>query len=572
MKNPLLDIPSYIKVFQSFLGIKIYLFFLIVFVAVILDSLAITLTILLIKDFISGEASLSESAIMEFLYNKIPLIEHISIEAAVMSLFLLKAMMTIFASSFSAYLRSELLRGLRSEINLRIDELKFVDFLTEDKGTYSNIMGEQVSKALQSFHFLTLFVSQLGSALLYLTISSFVSYTVTIWMIFVTLVVVILFKRLNLYVRNISREYVTLNETVADKFLQKITNYEYLKGTNSFVPLTIKINNEIRFLSILERKLGFAYAFSNSIKEPAIILILFTVIFVTATFTNLESEALLLCIGLLYRCSNSLFTMQSSWQKSLETIGSMERITSVLKNWCNQVEIKNDRNLKVTVEKINKIEIQDLNITFDAHKNIYKTDLAFTLDRNGIFIVEGQSGSGKSTLIRLLLGLLANTSGTITVNGTQMSQIDLVSYRSRIAYLPQLVPMFSGAIIEYALVNRMQADYAHMSKELPQHFSQLGLNIKNLNEGTDTLSGGQLQRISLVRESLKSADFIILDEPTSALDPNTEVLVSDFLEEESKRKMILLITHSQSLTELLKNKGLVNGLLTLKGIKNDKDN
>ena len=567
MKNPLLDIPSYIKVFQSFLGIKIYVFFLIVFVAVILDSLAITLTILLIKDFISGEASLSESSIIEFLYNKIPLIGHMSIEAAVMSLFLSKAMMTIFASSFSAYLRSELLKGLRSEINLRIDELKFVDFLTEDKGTYSNIMGEQVSKALQSFHFLTLFVSQFGSALLYLSISGFVSYTVTIWMIFVTLVVAILFKRLNLYVRNISRKYVTLNETVTDKFLQKITNYEYLKGTNSFIPLTIKINNDIRFLSILERKLGFAYAFSNSIKEPAIILILFTVIFVTATFTKLESEALLLCIGLLYRCSNSLFTMQSSWQKSLETIGSMERITSVLKNWRNQVEIKNDRNSKAKIDKINKIEIKDLNITFDSHNNIYKTDLGFTLDRNGIFIVEGQSGSGKSTLIRLLLGLLANTSGTITVNGIPMSEIDLVSYRSRIAYLPQLVPMFSGAISEYALVNRMQAEYAHMSKELPQHFAQLGLNLKNLNDGTDTLSGGQLQRISLVRESLKSADFIILDEPTSALDTNTEVLVCDFLQKESKRKKILLITHSQSLTGLLENKGLVNGLLTLKGMK-----
>jgi len=263
--------------------------------------------------------------------------------------------------------------------------------------------------------------------------------------------------------------------------------------------------------------------------------------------------------------------MQSSWQKSLETIGSMERITSVLKNWSNKVEIKNDRNSKIKINKINKIELKDLNITFDAHNNIYKTDLAFTLDRNGVFIVEGQSGSGKSTLIRMLLGLLANTSGTITVNGTAMSQIDLVSYRSRIAYLPQLVPMFSGAINEYALVNRMEAEYAHMSKELPQHFAQLGLNLKNLNDSTDTLSGGQLQRISLVRESLKSADFIILDEPTSALDTNTEVLVCDFLEKESQHKKVLLITHSQSLTERLRNKGLVNGLLTLTGIENAKN-
>ena len=136
----------------------------------------------------------------------------------------------------------------------------------------------------------------------------------------------------------------------------------------------------------------------------------------------------------------------------------------------------------------------------------------------------GESGAGKTTLLNLLTGFCLPTTGMLTVDGRDITKIDLHSYRNFLAVVPQSTILFSGTIrdnITYGVPSISE-------EELQRVISAAGLTdvIASLPQGLDTkagehgdkLSGGQKQRISIARALIRNPQVIILDEATSALD------------------------------------------------------
>ncbi|KAM5356388.1 hypothetical protein ACJ41O_003034 [Fusarium nematophilum] len=160
--------------------------------------------------------------------------------------------------------------------------------------------------------------------------------------------------------------------------------------------------------------------------------------------------------------------------------------------------------------------------------------LNFEIPSGSNVCVVGPSGGGKSTVASLLLRFYNPTSGSITINGQDISGMNIKSLRRRIGMVSQEPVLFSGTIAENIAYGKPQASRF----EIITAARRANCNfISDLPEGLETqvgargsqLSGGQKQRIAIARALLKDPDILILDEATSALDAESETLVNEAL-------------------------------------------
>lgn len=164
----------------------------------------------------------------------------------------------------------------------------------------------------------------------------------------------------------------------------------------------------------------------------------------------------------------------------------------------------------------------------------------------------GGSGAGKSTVLNMIIGFMLPDKGSVLLDGTDMREIDLKSYRSHIAVVPQTSILFSGTIrdnITYGLKNVTDeqirdAVRAACLEELVASLPQ-GIDTR-IGEHGGRLSGGQRQRISIARAIIRDPDVIILDEATSALDTVTEREIQTAIDNLTSTRTTFIVAHRLS--------------------------
>ena len=166
--------------------------------------------------------------------------------------------------------------------------------------------------------------------------------------------------------------------------------------------------------------------------------------------------------------------------------------------------------------------------------------------------VVGPSGSGKSTLVRLTIGFRRPTEGKIFLDGQDMEELDMRSWRKFISVVPQEAILFEGTIRENILFGaddipeeRLEeiltaANVREFVDRLPQ-----GLETR-IGESGARLSGGQRQRLAIARALVRDPRVIFLDEPTSALDVMSEKLVQEAIERLIKGRTTIIVAHRLS--------------------------
>ena len=201
-------------------------------------------------------------------------------------------------------------------------------------------------------------------------------------------------------------------------------------------------------------------------------------------------------------------------------------------------------------------------VTFENVSRVYKSGdhelkaldgVNLSLDEGKFVVILGPSGAGKSTLLNLLGGLDSPTSGTITVDGKDISTLndnELAEYRAaKVGFVFQfynLVPTLT-VYENVALVKEI----APNALDPKQMLEEVGLadHIKNFPA---ELSGGEQQRVSIARALAKNPKILLCDEPTGALDSETGVLVLKLLLSMARNygKTIVIVTHNQNIAKM----------------------
>lgn len=201
-------------------------------------------------------------------------------------------------------------------------------------------------------------------------------------------------------------------------------------------------------------------------------------------------------------------------------------------------------------------------VTFENVSRVYKSgdhelkaldSVNLSLEEGKFVVILGPSGAGKSTLLNLLGGLDSPTSGTITVDGKDISTLndnELAEYRAaKVGFVFQfynLVPTLT-VYENVALVKEI----APNALDPKQMLGEVGLadHIKNFPA---QLSGGEQQRVSIARALAKNPKILLCDEPTGALDSETGVLVLKLLLSMARNygKTIVIVTHNQNIAKM----------------------
>jgi zinc transport system ATP-binding protein len=175
-------------------------------------------------------------------------------------------------------------------------------------------------------------------------------------------------------------------------------------------------------------------------------------------------------------------------------------------------------------------------------------NLSFTLNQGDYLVVKGKNGSGKSTLIKCLLGINEVKSNTIFYD-----QVDITNFKSwtRFGYVSQ---NFDGFNYEFPITVSELLNVSSSKKVTEQDRLALLDKMKIFdiqNQNINSLSGGQLQRVFIVRAMLNSPEVLILDEPTASIDKENKTFFYQTVDELNKQGItVILITHSDEVSNL----------------------
>ena len=208
---------------------------------------------------------------------------------------------------------------------------------------------------------------------------------------------------------------------------------------------------------------------------------------------------------------------------------------------------------EISYTKLQKgVHFNSLTFGYPGHKKLVLKDVNLFLPRGTTLALVGSSGAGKSTLADLLPRFYDPLSGSITIDGKDLRDFDLISVRKRMGIVSQDTFLFNDSIRNNIAYGRQEATedeiitaakranaYEFISK-LPQEFDTL------IGDRGVMLSGGQRQRLAIARALLQNPEILILDEATSALDTVSERLVQSALDDLSRDRTTLVIAHRLS--------------------------
>jgi thiol reductant ABC exporter CydD subunit len=178
------------------------------------------------------------------------------------------------------------------------------------------------------------------------------------------------------------------------------------------------------------------------------------------------------------------------------------------------------------------------------------------LRRGEVVALVGPSGAGKSTVASLLLGLRRPDAGAVTVDGTDLAELDPAAWRRQVAWLPQRPTLFRGSIRDNiamgdpsASISRVQAAAALAGVDAFIGELRSGYDTR-VGEGGRGLSAGEARRVALARALLRQAPLLILDEPTANLDAASADLVARSIRRVAPDRAVLLIEHRPELASM----------------------
>ncbi len=241
---------------------------------------------------------------------------------------------------------------------------------------------------------------------------------------------------------------------------------------------------------------------------------------------------------------SALISMMPTITKGIESINS---IGEILGN--RDIE---DNTGKASIPKLRgEYEFKNVRFQYEEGQELLR-GLNLHVRAGETIAIVGESGSGKTTMLNLVIGFLKAKEGQVLVDGQDIKDIDLHSYRRHIAIVPQNSVLFTGSIrenITYGVQNVTEEKIktALEAARLTEFVTSLPKGVDTrLDEHGANLSGGQRQRLSIARAIIRDPDVIILDEATSALDSISEKEIQHAINNLAHGRTTFIVAHRLS--------------------------
>ncbi len=257
----------------------------------------------------------------------------------------------------------------------------------------------------------------------------------------------------------------------------------------------------------------------------------------------------------------AFFTAMTIAYKPLKSISGLSLVVQGFINSTQVIQTELEREITIKSEKDSvKLENVKGEIAFEGvsfkynnqHEALTLNNISFNIESGKVLAIVGPTGAGKSTIISLLERFYDPISGRITIDGIDISSVDLSSLRQNISLVSQDVQLFNDTIennIKYTKIGATRDEIINAAR-----LANAEEFIEKMPDGYQTivgqsgtkLSGGQKQRIAIARAILYNSPILLLDEATSALDSISEKLIQDALEKFMHNRTTIAIAHRLS--------------------------
>lgn len=249
-------------------------------------------------------------------------------------------------------------------------------------------------------------------------------------------------------------------------------------------------------------------------------------------------------MGYVYNPTSSLLHFNITMQKSLE---AWKRIEEIL-------NLPDDDNHGLDITHIEHLKLNNVSFSYDNSKIVFDT-VSMDFNKGDMVGIIGNSGIGKTTLLKLITGELSPNNGCISINGTELTQYNIYSYRNQLSKIEQEPLLFRDTIMNNIALGKRNASFDEIQNaaclaQIHEFIITLDNSYKTvIDESGKNLSIGQKQRIALARALLKNSSLLLLDEPTSSIDKESEAKLRTVLDNIRQDKTILIVSHKSSILE-----------------------
>lgn len=459
-------------------------------------------------------------------------------------LFLIAAIFNFIYAFLWQYLSNHYVLDIKNKMFEKIifAEASFLSRMNSgDMMTRIDVDSEQFIHIVQRnlFHFINSGVMCVGILFLVARINI----TISILLVVSAVLPIILTKLCGRFTEKYSRESRDISGDIVGKLYEVIKGFREIKIFKAEGWAVKKIFHPLKRLIYLGnnvRKINFFVDKGISLINLIVTIIIYTfsVFLITkGEFTVGGFLAVIEYMTLLHKKFNWMLRIFLDW---FNRKVSIDRVKEIL-------EIRSEISEGKEIKEISSVEFRDIDFSYEKD-NIVLKDLNFKVNKGEKIAIVGNSGNGKTTIISLLLGFYKANKGEILINGIPISEINAVTMRRKIGIVSQDIIIFEDTV-RYNLNLGEEFSYDKICNVL--RAVKLLETIENLPEGIDTvisssshnLSGGQKQRLMIARMLLRTPDFIIMDEATSALDIETEMAISEYINNISDNTTMLIISH-----------------------------
>jgi len=191
------------------------------------------------------------------------------------------------------------------------------------------------------------------------------------------------------------------------------------------------------------------------------------------------------------------------------------------------------------------LELKKVGFSVDQEKILDGVD--FSIGKGERITITGPSGGGKSTLLKIIASILTPTEGKVSYKGKDLAEIDPIDYRKKVSYFFQNAALFDQTVRDNLAFPYLIREEEFNEKKSVSMLERMKLNRSYLDKAVKDLSGGEKQRVALVRNLLYKPEVILLDEVTSSLDAANKDIIYAILDElnEKEQMTILSVTHDE---------------------------
>jgi ABC-type multidrug transport system fused ATPase/permease subunit len=552
------DLFRYLKIYRRYIGRRIYLVFALTVVVALTQGFGITLLLPLLRVSQSGGETAEMGWAEEILYDLLGglgIAESLpGILAFIAIIFVAKGGISFMKGGYVGYLQAQLLRELKTKLFDAYSRMTYRYYIRQNAGHFINVINGQVNRFFSSFTSFTGFFSQVVTTLSYFAYAFAIAWRFALMAFGVGVGLLFLFKYLNAYVRRLSRKRSSEMSELNKLLVQSLQALKYIVATNQTAHLRSGVVDSVNRLTGYIFRQRIAGSFTSALKEPVSVLLITGLIALQVMAFGGEIAPIFVALFLFHRGMQSMMSIQSSWQGTMDQIGAVEMVTDEFDAVYAHEEESGEREVGVLQRGI---EFEDVCFAYKEEDGDVLHDVNISVPANETIALVGESGAGKSTLVDMMTLMLKPRTGEIRIDGVPHDEVNLASWRDQIGYVSQETVVFDDTVANNISLWQGDIEEDPALRERVIHAAERAHAhhfIQDLPNGYQTrvgdrgvrLSGGQQQRLFVARELFKQPNLLLLDEATSDLDTASEQHIQDSVDALQGEVTVVIIAHRLS--------------------------